>query len=35
MIINKHIEEVYNKVLSICQSDTFLIEINGKKISQE
>ena len=31
MIINKHIEEVYNKVLSICQSDTFLIEINGKK----
>ena len=31
MIINKHIEEVYNKVLSICKSDTFLIEINGKK----
>ena len=31
MINNKRIESLYKKILPICQSDGFIIEINGKK----
>ena len=31
MITNKRIESLYKKILPICQSDGFIIEINGKR----
>lgn len=31
MITNKRIESLYKKILPICQSDGFIIEINGQR----
>ena len=31
MITNKRIESLYKKILPICQSDGFIIEINGRR----